>query len=172
MIIDLTTEFGARVARRLQSDEIVWLTTVRPNGTPEPSPVWFYWDGATFLVYSHPGKVKLQDIAANPRVALNFNSDETGDDIVVFTGDAREDRSVPPANKFKEYLAKYEKPIVRIGMTPESFARAYSVPIRVTPTKVRGFNRSHRKQYVQAVAVLNDVRLALRADQSEFFRLG
>ena len=139
MIIDLSTDFGARVARRLQSEIIVWLTTVRPNGTPEPSPVWFYWDGSTFLIYSQPGKVKLRDIAANPRVGLNFNGDASGDDIVVFTGDAREDNSAPPANLVKEYLAKYEKPIANIGMTPESFAREYSVPILFTPTKLRGF---------------------------------
>jgi PPOX class probable F420-dependent enzyme len=139
MQIDVTTDFGARVARRLRSETVIWLSTVRPNGTPEPSPVWFHWDGSTFLIYSMPGKVKLKDIATNPKVALNFNGDADGGNIVVFTGEAREDPSAPPADQVEEYLAKYRAPIAGIGMTPEYFARGYSVAIRVTPTKLRGF---------------------------------
>lgn len=41
MIIDLTTEYGARVARRLQDEQVIWLTTVGRDGTPQPNPVWF-----------------------------------------------------------------------------------------------------------------------------------
>jgi PPOX class probable F420-dependent enzyme len=137
--IDVTTEFGARVARRLKSEIVVWLTTVQPNGTPQPSPVWFYWDGSSVLIYSQPGKVKVKDIATNSRVALNFDSDSDGGDIVVIIGDAREDHTTPPANLVTEYLAKYKTHIAGIGMTPESFARDYSVPIRVTPARLRGF---------------------------------
>ena len=139
MNVDLSTDFGARVDRRLRDEIIIWLTTVRPNGVPEPSPVWFYWDGATILIYSMPGKTKLKAIAANPHVALNFDGDTTGGDIVVLTGEARVDPAAPPAHLMPEYLAKYLKPIAGIGMTPESFATGYSVAIRVTPTKVRGF---------------------------------
>ena len=78
---------------------------------PEPSPVWFYWDGATILIYSMPGKTKLKAIAANPHVALNFDGDTTGGDIVVLTGEARVDPAAPPAHLMPEYLAKYLKPI-------------------------------------------------------------
>jgi len=138
MKIDLSTDFGARVARRLQSEAIIWLTTVRPSGVPEPSPVWFYWDGASALIYSEPGKTKLRDIAANPNVALNFNGDSNGGDIIVMTGEGREDPSAPPSNLVEGYLTKYAGPIKNIGMNPEQFAKAYSVAIRVTPTKLRG----------------------------------
>src|ERR1039457_1702621 len=72
MIIDPTTEYGAKVDRHLKDEIVIWLTTVRPDGRPEPSPVWFYWDGATVLIYSMPGKTKLKAIASNPHVALNF----------------------------------------------------------------------------------------------------
>ena len=139
MNIDLTTDFGAQVERRLKMEEIVWLTTVRPSGVPEPSPVWFYWDGSTILIYSMPGKTKLASIGANSPVALNFNSSASGGDIVVLTGEARIDPSAPPAHLMPEYLEKYEKPIARIGMTPDTFAKGYSVAIRVTPTTMRGF---------------------------------
>ncbi len=39
--LDTSTEFGARVARRLGDEHIVWLTTVRRDQAPQPSPVRF-----------------------------------------------------------------------------------------------------------------------------------
>jgi hypothetical protein len=35
-VIDEGTEFGARVARHLREDPVVWLTTVTPAGAPLP----------------------------------------------------------------------------------------------------------------------------------------
>ena len=54
MKIDTTTEFGQRVMRRLQEEVVVWLTTVDASDTPQPRPVWFLWEGETFLIYSQP----------------------------------------------------------------------------------------------------------------------
>jgi hypothetical protein len=45
-VVDESTEFGARVARHLRDEIVVWLTTVTPRGAPLPMPVWFVWDGA------------------------------------------------------------------------------------------------------------------------------
>ena len=49
-VIDPDTEFGARVERRLREDVIGWLVTVSADGTPQPNPVWFVWDGETALI--------------------------------------------------------------------------------------------------------------------------
>jgi hypothetical protein len=38
-----------RVAQRLREDAVIWLTTVAANGTPQPNPVWFLWDGHSVL---------------------------------------------------------------------------------------------------------------------------
>lgn len=136
--LDLGSEFGARVDRRLRTDTIAWLTTVGGDGTPQPSPVWFLWDGETALVYSRPRTGKLANIAANPRVSLSFNSDANGGDIVVLTGAAALATDAPAADQNPAYLDKYRAGILRIGMTPESFAAAYSVALRVRPERVRG----------------------------------
>ncbi|HYU20962.1 MAG TPA: TIGR03667 family PPOX class F420-dependent oxidoreductase [Chloroflexota bacterium] len=138
MLIDTNTEFGARVARRLEEERIIWLTTVRPAGTPEPSPVWFLWDGETFLIYSQPSSPKLRNIARNPSVSLSLDGDGRGGDIVVFTGQARVETDAAPATRIPAYLERYRDGIARIGMTPQGFADAYSVALRVTPTKLRG----------------------------------
>lgn len=139
MVIDTNTPFGARVARRLNDEKIIWLTTVRPNGTPEPSPVWFLWNGSEVVIYSQQNRQKLKDIAQNPRVALSFNTTPTGGDVVILTGEARIDQSAPPATGLPGYVEKYRDEIADIDMTPDSFAGDYSVQIRVTPRKLRGF---------------------------------
>ena len=138
MKIDTTSEFGKRAARRLREDLIYWLVTTDPDGTPQPSPVWALWDVETFLIYSQPDRPKLRNVASRSRVALHLDGDGKGGDIVIVTGDARIDRDTPPADHVPEYISKYREGIRRIGMTPESFARAYSVPVRITPRRLRG----------------------------------
>lgn len=138
MLFDTTTEFGQRVQRRLRDEEVIWLATVRADGTPEPRPVWFLWDGNRFLIYSRPNTPKLRHLQRDPHVALHFNTDSQGGDVVIFTGEAVVAPGDRPANQEADYLKKYREAIGRIGMTPESFARDYAVPIRVTPRKLRG----------------------------------
>jgi PPOX class probable F420-dependent enzyme len=137
MQIDTSSTFGRRVMERLQSEQVIWLTTVSADGTPQPSPVWFLWDGQQILMYSMAKAPKLRHIQANPNVALNFDSDEGGD-VVILTGQARIPESEPAANQTPAYLEKYREAIGEIGMNPESFAQAYSVPVRITPTRLRG----------------------------------
>jgi PPOX class probable F420-dependent enzyme len=138
MQIDTSTEFGARVARRLRDEIVMWLTTVRADGSPDPSPIWFHWDGRSFLIYSQPNTQKLRNIERSPNVALNFDGNGHGGDIIIFSGRARIAPDEPPAHQVPDYAAKYADGFRRIGMTPEQFSQAYSVPIRVTPTKLRG----------------------------------
>lgn len=137
-MIDTTTEFGQRVARRLAEERTVWLTTIDSNGIPQPRPVWFLWDGTAFLIYSRPGTAKQRHITERPQVALNLDGDGLGGDIVVFTGQAELDHIAPPADQVPAYVAKYQPGFARIGMTPAEFAASYSVALRVTPLKLRG----------------------------------
>lgn len=136
MQINLTTDFGKRVEQRLREETIVWLTTVRCDGTPQPAPVWFLWDNGTVLMYSQPNQQKQRNIAHSAKVSLNFDGD--GGDIIVLTGEAQIVANAPPATDVAAYIEKYAEPITHIGMTPETFAAAYSVAIRITPTDVRG----------------------------------
>jgi PPOX class probable F420-dependent enzyme len=138
MRIDTSTEFGGRAARRLRDEAIYWLVTVAPDGTPQPSPVWALWDGDTLLIYSQPDTPKLRNIARQPRVALHLDGDGRGGDIVIVTGEARIVPDAPPADRVEPYVAKYREGMRRIGMTPQAFARAYGVAIRVTPRHLRG----------------------------------
>jgi PPOX class probable F420-dependent enzyme len=130
-------KISRQLAQRLRRELVIWLTTVRPDGMPQPTPVWFLWDGDIFLVYSQPSARKLCNIAHDSKVALNLNSDEWGSQVVVIAGEASLDQAAPPANRNPGYMKKYREGIAQIEMTPESMASEYSVAIRVKPIHVR-----------------------------------
>ncbi len=138
-VIDTSTDFGLRVRGELETEQIVWLTTVRSDGTPQPSPVWFLWTGGDVLVLSQPGKPKLRNVAGNPRVALNFNSDHGGHRVTTLNGTARLEDVAPTQAELAAYTAKYRDAIEALGYTADQFLSAYSVPFRVTLEKLRGF---------------------------------
>ena len=134
MIDGLTPAFEAR----LKNAYVIWFTTVREDGMPLPTPVWFIWEQDSFLIYSSPTAQKVKNAQKNPHVALNLNSTPDGGEYTVFHAEAHIDPSAPPPSKHPAYFAKYETGIGDIGMTLDSFDATYSVGLRVKPIKVRG----------------------------------
>jgi PPOX class probable F420-dependent enzyme len=137
-VIDLTTDFGHRVEKRLWDEWIIWLTTSGSDLTPQPRPVWFYWNGLDFLIFSRPDTHKLRHISVRPLVSLHLDSDGRGGDIVVFTGLARILEIAPPVEEVEIYFEKYRVGLKRLDLTPEAFAQRYRIAIRVTPETLRG----------------------------------
>jgi PPOX class probable F420-dependent enzyme len=134
----LNSQITPHIAKRLQEEAVIWLTTVSADGTPQPNPVWFYWDGASFWIYTPPTSAKLKNIARNPRVSLNFEGAEAlGGDVVVFTGEAQVEDKLPESHP--GYVAKYKGWAMEWGRTPEDLYTEYSTTLRVVPTKVRVF---------------------------------
>jgi PPOX class probable F420-dependent enzyme len=139
VIPDRATAYGERVRRRLSDEMTIWLTTVGRDGTPQPNPVGFLWDGADMLLtYSQADARRLANIRRQPLVSLNFDSNGGGD-IVVLTGTAEilDDYPAVPGNP--AWLEKYGEAIdARFGSAVK-FAERFSVPVRIRLTRVRGF---------------------------------
>ena len=137
---DASMPFGERVARRLRDERLIWFTTVDGKGMPQPTPVWFLWDEGTssFLVYSRADAKRLMHLEQNSRVALNFDGNGSGGDIIVITGEAKVSEADPPADKLPVYVEKYRDFIARRYETPEKFAEIYSVALRIRPMRIRG----------------------------------
>ena len=133
----MSVEISPDIQRQLEKAYVIWFTTVRADGTPQPTPVWFVWDKGSFLLYTTPQAQKYRNIQANSRVALNLDDTDDGDHYTVFFGDARVDSNTLAPSKMPAYIDKYREGIAEINMTPESFDKAYSIPIRITPTHVR-----------------------------------
>jgi len=134
-MLDLTTEFGARVNKRLLKEDIIWFTTVSSRGIPASNPVWFLWDGETIIVYSEPKSHRIRNIQNNPNVTLHLQGvDGLGNNVVIIKGQASltfNNRIIPTDywNKYAKFLEK---------MTPDEMIAAYNVEIRVNLLKVRG----------------------------------
>ena len=138
-MLDPSKPAHARAQQRLRSEQIAWLTTVRADGQAQSSPVWFLWDGQTFLLYSQPGAQKVRNVTVNPKVALHLGDDGDGGDIVTVEGTATLEPDSPRADRVAEYLAKYQTAIEALGYEPGPFARTYSMAIRVRPTRLRAW---------------------------------
>ena len=136
-MLDPSRKAHARAAERLRTEPVAWLTTVRADGQAQSTPVWFLWDGDTFLLYSQPDAPKVGNVAANPMVALHLGDDGLGGDIVTFDGEAAVEPDTPRADRVDGYLDKYRTAIEALGYEPGPFARSYSTAIRVRPTRVR-----------------------------------
>jgi PPOX class probable F420-dependent enzyme len=139
VIPDAATPYGKRVRERLTGELIGWLTTVGADGTPQPNPVWFLWEGGdSLLIYNRIGAARIAHVKARPRVSLNLNSNDGGGDIVVLTGDAELLDDFPLATDHAAYSEKYAEDAARIFGDTTSFAEKYPVAMRIRITKVRG----------------------------------
>jgi PPOX class probable F420-dependent enzyme len=139
--IDETTPFGKRVAERLRSESVAWLTTVGRDGAPQPNPVWFLWDGADgVVVYNAVGAHRVQHVKERPEVSLNFNTGADGNDIVVLRGRAAEAPEIPSSDQDPNFQAKYGAAIATgRWASPAEWDRLYPQKLRITVSSVRGW---------------------------------
>lgn len=139
-MIDFNTDLGKHVYKRLLNEQVIWLTTVSSDGTPQPNPVWFFWDGEYFIVYTPRDTAKLKNIDLNSSVSLHFEgTTPQGGDVTVFIGSAEVESS--PFDPDPGYVEKYTNLIAEVweGRTAEDFFEEYNSVIRIRPTKLRGF---------------------------------
>ena len=128
------------VEERLRSDEMIWLTSVRPDGRPHSIPVWFLWESATLLIFSKPNTQKIRNLQRNPHITLALDGTKQGVDVVIVEGEA-ELLSEPSRNMtVPAYFSKYAASIKNMGVDPERLAEDYSQPIRIKPTKFITWN--------------------------------
>jgi PPOX class probable F420-dependent enzyme len=118
---------------------VIWLTTTADDGTPQPNPVWFLWEEPdAVVVYNRTEARRLDHVAVRPRVALHFDSNGKGGDIVVLTGVAEQAADLPGPSEHPDYVKKYSEAMARVSGNAEAFARAYPVPLRIRIGRVRG----------------------------------
>lgn len=125
---------SSELVQRLQSEEIIWFTTVSPAGVPTPNPVWFYWDGECIRVYSEPHSFRVRNLRNNPHVALTLQGvDGLGNNVAIINGlaELHPDNTSIPEGYWKKYRGLLQND------TPEGMTSSYNVEIRVRLTKIR-----------------------------------
>lgn len=129
-------EADSELARRLREDVAAWFTTVAADGTPQPNPIWFLWEGGEeLLIYNRPTAARLRHLAARPRASLHLES-ENGGNIAVLVGSARV-TDEPPPHEVPAYVDKYRERMLRVAGSLEEFSRRYRVALRFRPDKLR-----------------------------------
>lgn len=76
---------SSTTAARLETEQIIWLATVRPTGGPHLVPLWFVWAGGSIYLCVAGRSVKVRNLTANSAVALAL---ESGSAPVVVEGHA------------------------------------------------------------------------------------
>ena len=122
---------------RLADEIVVWLTTVSPSGQPQPAPVWFVLTDDHFVIYSKDDVPRLRNIEANPKVALNLNSDREGEALTIIHAEAEIIGSDVRPSQDAAYAARYEEHLGHWEFSWDSYDRDYPVRLHIRPTRVR-----------------------------------
>ena|SRR5581483_6605126 len=133
------SDYGRRVRRRLEDEVVIWYTSTGRDGAPAPNPVWFLPVEPGILVYNRPDAARVRHARSRGQVALHFNSNASGGDIVVFNGIAEVDESAPLPDLHAAYVEKYRARMERVSGSLEKFSESYPVAIVVRPERTRGF---------------------------------
>jgi nitroimidazol reductase NimA-like FMN-containing flavoprotein (pyridoxamine 5'-phosphate oxidase superfamily) len=134
-------------ARRiLETAELFWLSTVRPDGRPHVTPLIAVWLDEAMHFTTGPDERKARNLDANPHSILTTGRNDMDDGLdVVLEGDAVIVRDEGELRKIADaYVAKYGEDWrfdVRDGAftQPERDAAAVADVYRVVPSKVLGF---------------------------------
>jgi PPOX class probable F420-dependent enzyme len=72
----------------LAGPHVAHFASIRPDGTPHVSPVWYQWEDGKIIVVSGDSAVKTRNVRKNPKVAISVATDEWPYQYVILEGDA------------------------------------------------------------------------------------
>lgn len=117
----------------LTEPQLAHVATIEPDGTPHVTPVWVDTDGKHVVFNTAKGRVKYNNIARNPMVAISVvdKSDDFRTLWVKGTAELIEEGADQHINRMaKKYLGQDTYPYRRPGEV--------RVIVRVTPTQKLG----------------------------------
>ncbi|MFG2053274.1 pyridoxamine 5'-phosphate oxidase family protein [Micromonospora sp. NPDC048930] len=123
----LSTPPPPDVEVRLAQELNVWLRTVRRDGSPHVTPVWFVYADGTWWIGCDGRSVKARNVVADARVSLAL---EDGANPVVAEGVARVHRGDFPAPVVEAFASKYAGWDVRERAVPEGDRVLLEIPVR------------------------------------------
>ncbi|TQM43831.1 pyridoxamine 5'-phosphate oxidase family protein [Pseudonocardia cypriaca] len=99
------TTFEPEIERRLTGESIAWLATVRADGTPHVTPVWFVFEGGTWWIGCNANSVKARNCRLRAAVSLAL---EDGRVPVVAEGRAMVRATGFPKHIVDAFARKYD----------------------------------------------------------------
>ncbi|HSL75977.1 MAG TPA: pyridoxamine 5'-phosphate oxidase family protein [Candidatus Limnocylindrales bacterium] len=123
----------------LEHSDVVWLGSVRSDGRPHLVPVWFVWDGSSFVVFSKPHAQKVANIRADPRVTVAIGQPDERFDVELVEGIGQLEPARADVAASDAFAAKYRRLAATAGVTIDQFASIYSQAIRIHPLRWLGW---------------------------------
>ena len=77
----------------LAGPHVAHFASIRQDGTPHLSPVWYRWEDGKVTVVSGASAVKTRNVRQNPKVAISVATDEWPYQYVILEGDATVENS-------------------------------------------------------------------------------
>lgn len=110
------------------------LATVDPDGAPQVTPVWVDYDGTHVRFNTARGRVKVRNLARNPRVALSIQDPGNPYRYVQVRGRVAEVTEVGADGHIDALTKKY------LGQDTYPFRRAGEVRLtyKIVPERVQG----------------------------------
>jgi len=125
----------ASISRALRRQQVIWLSSIRPDRRPHVLPVWFVWDGGSILLFSKPHAQKVRNLERDPAVMVAIGQPGLDFDVELVEG-IGELEAVPTRDLMPEsFVSKYCALMARGGITPDAYAAVYSQPIRIHPRR-------------------------------------
>jgi PPOX class probable F420-dependent enzyme len=138
-MLETTLLIDPQTDSQLRSAPIAWIGTVRPDGIPHLVPVWFQWDGESFLFFAQPNDQKIRNLINSADIVLGIPMNPEATNVSIIHGRAELVQPLAPGSLPADYVAKYRDQIDEYGWTEAGLADQYTVPVRVRPTKLVGW---------------------------------
>ena len=118
-MIRLSVKLSDHAIKLIEGRNFAFLATIMPDGAPQVSPVWIDREGNIILVNTAIERVKQENVARDPRVALSVADQNNMYDKIVIRGrvisQTLEGADVQIDKLAKKYLGKDKYP----GRGPE-----------------------------------------------------
>lgn len=122
----------------LENPHAAVISTVTPDGKPQSNPVWFLYDGTHIVINSAVGRLKDDNIIANPNVCVTI-VDPTNMYRYIELRGVVEERTTDGAVEVINQLAKMYRGVDEYygGVTPKDLAeRETRVTYKIKPERV------------------------------------
>lgn len=78
------SEITPSVRQFLETQRNLVMSTVRSDGSPQISPVWYLFDGDAFIISTAKQTAKWHNLLRDPRIALCVDEPDTGRMVVAY----------------------------------------------------------------------------------------
>lgn len=109
------------------------LATVKKSGAPHVTPIWYMFDDGQFIVNSRDDRLKLKNIASEPRVALLIDD---GYSYILVQGKVAPAEGRNPQDDIKALAIRYRGKEAGEKEWLEVYSKQNRVSMTITPDKI------------------------------------